>query len=251
MPMSRTYTIRQFAELAGVSMRALRHYDRLGLLSPPRSEASYRLYRDQDLETLEQIVALKFIGLPLKQVKAVLHRDRDAFARALAAQRIILGQKRKAVDAAIQAIEHVEQRIREGKDVDARRLKQIIEVLDMQNDDAATKYQTLLDAKISRLKEMSAERRAELGKQWAELFDDVEKSLNEDPAGSKAQELAARWVKLLEVFNKGAAIDAALMQASAFRVSSAEWPKGMQSFRNPGVWDFIGKALAAREGTSR
>ena len=250
--MTRTYTIRQFAELAGVSVRALHHYDRIGLLSPARSEAGYRLYRDHDLETLEQIVAIKFIGLPLKQIKAVLHLDRETFARALAAQRIILGQKRKALDAATHAIEQVETRIREGKDVDGRSLKQIIGVLDMQNDDTAAKYQTLLDAKISRLKEMSTERRTELGKQWADLFADVEKSLSEDPAGPKAQELATRWVKLLEIFNKGAAFDAALMQAaSAYRVSSAEWPKGMQSFRNPSVWDFIGRALAVRDNASR
>jgi hypothetical protein len=62
---------------------------------------------------------------------------------------------------------------------------------------------------------MSAERRAELGKKWAELFADVEKSLNEEPAGPQVQELATRRVKLLEVFNKGAAIDAALMRAVA------------------------------------
>jgi MerR family transcriptional regulator, thiopeptide resistance regulator len=45
--------------LAGVSVRALHHYDRLGLLKPRRTEARYRLYCNRDLERLEQIVALR------------------------------------------------------------------------------------------------------------------------------------------------------------------------------------------------
>jgi len=63
----RTYGIREFAELAGVTVRALHHYDRLGLLKPRRNQTRYRVYSPKDLETLEQIVALKFIGLPLDQ----------------------------------------------------------------------------------------------------------------------------------------------------------------------------------------
>ena len=245
--MARTYTIRQFAELAGISVRTLHHYDRIGLLKPQRNEAGYRLYRDRDLETLSQIVALKFIGIPLKQIANVLHRDRAEFARALAAQRTILEERRTSLDRAIAAIQRVEARITDGQFADASSLKQIIEVLEMKRDDTTAKYQTLLEAKISTLKAMSADRRAVLGEQWAELFADVEKALNEDPASARAQELAMRWMKLLEVFSKGAAVDAALMQASAYRVSNVEWPKGKQAFRNPAVWDFIGKALTVRE----
>jgi MerR-like DNA binding protein len=49
--------IREFAALAGVTVRALHHYDRLGLLKPSgRSTSAYRLYRDCDLARLEQIV---------------------------------------------------------------------------------------------------------------------------------------------------------------------------------------------------
>jgi len=47
----------------------------------------------------------------------------------------------------------------------------------MQNNDAAAKYQALVDVKISRLKEMSVERKADLGRRWAELFADVNVSM--------------------------------------------------------------------------
>ncbi len=54
------YRIQEFAKLTGVTVRALRHYDRLGLLKPTaRSNAGYRLYRDRDIARLQQIIALK------------------------------------------------------------------------------------------------------------------------------------------------------------------------------------------------
>ena len=61
--------------MAGVAVRALHHYDRLGLLRAGRSGAGYRVYREGDLERLEQIVALKFLGLPLQQIRELPDRD--------------------------------------------------------------------------------------------------------------------------------------------------------------------------------
>ena len=66
---TKLYHAREFAELAGVTVRTLHYYDRLGLLQPSyRSDAQYRLYSQRDLAQLEQIVVLKFLGLPLKSI---------------------------------------------------------------------------------------------------------------------------------------------------------------------------------------
>lgn len=57
------YQVREFAELAGVTVRTLHHYDRLALLKPKRrTAAEYRLYEEKDLERLERIVALKYLS---------------------------------------------------------------------------------------------------------------------------------------------------------------------------------------------
>ena len=66
--MSRFYRVHEFAELAGVTVKALHHYDRLGLLKPGRTEAGYRVYAEPDLERLEQIVALKLRGIPAPEI---------------------------------------------------------------------------------------------------------------------------------------------------------------------------------------
>ena len=81
---AKLYQAHQFAELAGVTVRALHHYDRLGLLKPQhRSAGGYRLYADSDLARQEQIAVLKFLGLSLSQIrdllkdKSSLHDSRD------------------------------------------------------------------------------------------------------------------------------------------------------------------------------
>src|SRR3954463_10359264 len=86
-PVTSVYRVQAFADLAGVTVRALHHYDRLALLRPKRTGAGYRLYSLADLQRLEQIVALKFLGLPLKQIKTVLDRDARALPEVLRAQR--------------------------------------------------------------------------------------------------------------------------------------------------------------------
>ena len=66
-------TVGEVAELAGVSVRTLHHYDELGLVVPSsRSDAGYRLYDHADLERLQEVLALRALGLPLADVAAVL-----------------------------------------------------------------------------------------------------------------------------------------------------------------------------------
>src|SRR5689334_8823147 len=102
--MDKPCRIREFAAHTGVTVRALHHYDRIGLLRPRRTDSGYRLYGTRELERLEQIVALKFIGVPLKQIKAMLDRDASDLPQTLRMQRTLLEEKRRLLDQAIQAI---------------------------------------------------------------------------------------------------------------------------------------------------
>src|SRR5881227_870285 len=96
--------VQEFARLAGVTVRALHHYDRLGLLRAHRNASGYRVYQAGDMERLEQIVALKFLGIPLKDIRTMLARDGSDLAGALHAQRTVLEQRRVLLDRAIRAI---------------------------------------------------------------------------------------------------------------------------------------------------
>ena len=68
------YSIGAFAQLGGVSVRMLRHYDRIGLLVPAEVDPSTgrRRYDANQLTRLNRLVALKHLGFPLEQVRTLL-----------------------------------------------------------------------------------------------------------------------------------------------------------------------------------
>jgi DNA-binding transcriptional MerR regulator len=196
----RTYTTAAFAALAGVTARALHHYDRLGLLKPKRSGAGYRIYSVRDLETLEEIVALKFIGVPLKEIAAIRRQSRGSFVDVLHAQRETLEAKRSTLTRAIAAVAAAEKSLRSGSAIDAELFRQIIEVMrmDTNHEETIAKYSAILRAKVSHISALSAEQRATLQQQWSELVEEVKAALDEDPGGATAQALLDRWVSLLQ-----------------------------------------------------
>jgi DNA-binding transcriptional MerR regulator len=116
MPTKRMYQVKEVARLSGLTIRTLHHYDSLGLLVPgARSAAGYRLYDDDDLLRLQQIVIGRELGLPLEAIRRSL--DDPAFDRrqALLAQRAELAARAqraadmiRAIDAALIAIEEAD-----------------------------------------------------------------------------------------------------------------------------------------------
>src|SRR5215469_12153276 len=103
------YTTSQFAQKAAVTARALRFYDKVGLLSPSEhNEAGYRLYSDEDLWSLQQILALKFLGFSLEEIKVCLQKNRERLQETLAMQKALMQEKRSQLDAVLRAIEQAE-----------------------------------------------------------------------------------------------------------------------------------------------
>ena len=67
------HTVGQVAETLGVTVRTLHHYDEIGLLTPSeRSPAGYRLYTDEDLTRLQNVVVYRRLGFPLEQIMDLL-----------------------------------------------------------------------------------------------------------------------------------------------------------------------------------
>jgi len=117
------YQIKALAELGDVSIRTLRHYDKIGLLRPASiSEAGYRLYNQANLEQLQHILYFKAMGFALKEIGLILndpHFDRN---EALKSHRegLLLEQERltemiSALDLSIQA--HCQNREIKEKDM--------------------------------------------------------------------------------------------------------------------------------------
>ena len=105
-----TYHTGEFAHRAAVTTRTLRYYDRIGLLTPAQvSEAGQRLYTDAELVKLQQILALKLLGFSLAEIRACLAAGPQDFVEALAAQKAMLAEKRRQLDAIITVLDQLEQ----------------------------------------------------------------------------------------------------------------------------------------------
>ena len=102
-------SISQAAKLAGVSIRTLQYYDEIGLLKPSGLTASgYRMYDDNALQTLQQILFFKELGFPLKKIKEILEKpDFDRIA-AFKKQKELFLMKRDRLNRLIQLLERLE-----------------------------------------------------------------------------------------------------------------------------------------------
>lgn len=106
MARERSYRVNEVAQIAGVSVRALHHWDAIGLLVPSRrGDNGYRLYDDEDLLRLQQILVGRELGMPLEAIRRSL--DDPSFDRrsALAEQRAELVRRAKATERMIRAID--------------------------------------------------------------------------------------------------------------------------------------------------
>jgi DNA-binding transcriptional MerR regulator len=242
------YQASEFARLTGVTVRTLHHYDRLGLLKPTgRTSAGYRLYSERDFARLQQIVTLKFIGLPLKQIKSLLDRNALDLQTTLRLQREILGERQRQIESAIEAIERAERHIASGDEPDWEALRKIIEVIEMQNNwDWVKKYYT--EEQLAELKTRGTPEVLERGqREWAVLIKEVEQAVREgvDPSSGRAQSLAARWNGLIEEFTGGN--PEILASLKCLYSDEANWPAGAQKPYTDEVGNFLIQANNSRE----
>jgi DNA-binding transcriptional MerR regulator len=238
------YQASEFAERAGVTVRTLHHYDRLGLLKPSgRTAAGYRLYGERDFARLQQIITLKFIGFPLNQIKKLLDRRDFDLAKIFRFQRSFMEEKRKQLDEAIKALDWAAYVVSSGNDPGPEVFRKIIEVINMSKDMEWTKKYYSDEAKEAIANRQVPQEVIEQGQRdWATLIKEVEAAVGEDPASEKVQKLAARWVELIRGFTGGnPAIQQGLNKMYADR---ANWPTSMPNPFSDEVQQFMMKAVA-------
>jgi DNA-binding transcriptional MerR regulator len=103
---SMSYKVKNVSEIAGVSIRTLHHYDEIGLLKPEFvSSAGYRLYSDEDIERLQQILFFKELDFNLQEIKDILDSPNFDRKHALQTHRKLLMEKKKRIEKIIESVE--------------------------------------------------------------------------------------------------------------------------------------------------
>ena len=92
-------TVHEVSKLAGVSIRTLQYYDKIGLFHPTGyTEAGYRLYDDTDLERLQHILLFRELEFPLKDIKAIINSPDFDRSKALEQQIELLQLKKEHIE---------------------------------------------------------------------------------------------------------------------------------------------------------
>jgi DNA-binding transcriptional MerR regulator len=212
----RRYRVHEFAELAGVTVKTLHHYDRLGLLRPRRTAADYRVYTTADLVRLEQILALKTIGFSLKDIHALLHREALPLPAVFRQQRAVLEEKRRLLERAIRALSDAERAATSASATPTAILQDVIRVMNMQDIDGMRKYYS--DDAWAQWQHYYDDWPSPA---WQALYRDITAALGSDPAAPLAQALADRWQALTKKDAVTPAVRTGLIKAWADR---EHWP---------------------------
>ncbi|WP_422121955.1 MerR family transcriptional regulator [Planococcus sp. X10-3] len=194
------YTVQKLAKLAGVSARALRYYDEIGLLAPARKNSSgYRIYGEREVDKLQQILFYRELGLDLDSIKRIITNPSFDGPGALRMHREKLLAKRAQLDLLINNVESTISAA-EGKSkmADNEKFKGFKQKLVEDNEqqyggEIRGKYgDETIDKSNAKMLNMSEEKYAE----FRRLEDEVLTVLAEardtgDPAGELAQKVAA------------------------------------------------------------
>jgi DNA-binding transcriptional MerR regulator len=201
----------------------LRYYDKAGLLSPScYSEAGYRLYSDDDLLTLQQILALKFLGFSLEEIKACLRSGPQGLQEVLALQKAMMQERRVQLDSIIQALDETEKLLQE-RQCDWESIVRVIRVIQMeQNKEWINKYFTPEQQQaMNQLSEKSYSPAAKQKKaQWGEWTEEDQRQADQqwgaiqaavrrltaegaDPASPEAQAVIEQEQALVAGFTQG------------------------------------------------
>ncbi|WP_040198329.1 MerR family transcriptional regulator [Candidatus Soleaferrea massiliensis] len=99
-------TVKQVSLLTGVSIRTLQFYDEIGLFKPTKiTDAGYRLYDENALETLQQILFFKELDFTLKEIKAIMENPRFDKTAAFKKQRELIQFKRDRLNALLELLD--------------------------------------------------------------------------------------------------------------------------------------------------
>lgn len=200
------YTVKQLADLAGVSGRTLRYYDQIDLLKPAwTNEAGYRIYGSKEVDRLQQILFFRELGVDLGTIKEILESPHFQEEQALREHREQLLQKREQLDLLIQNVEQTLVALEGGRPMtDKEKFIGFKETLIKENEEKygkeiREKYgDKTVDASNAKLMGLTQEQYAEMQKLAEEIVESLAKAVGkEDPSGEEGQrvaELHRKWL---------------------------------------------------------
>jgi DNA-binding transcriptional MerR regulator len=117
------FTVKQLADLAGVTPRTLHHYDQIGLLKPSRTgDNGYRYYGEESLLKLQQILFYRELGLSLEEIKKIMGRRDFEILSALETHKVELGKRITRLEGLIETVDNTISHLKGQKEMSKKQL---------------------------------------------------------------------------------------------------------------------------------
>lgn len=182
--------VKDLSKLTGISVQTLHHYDRVDLLKPSiRLSNGYRIYSEKDLLRLQQIIALKFFGFELSQIKNLL-TDNTSAAEHFAVQAKLLEQKANNLLNASNALKQIIVDATDDKSIPWETMIKLIEVYRMTQQlehdwvkeiFTPEELKQYAEFEIALKAHSTPDQKLAFEQKWAHLVAEIQNNLNEDP----------------------------------------------------------------------
>ncbi len=194
--------IKELAQLVGVSVRTLHHYDKIGLLPAcTRLSNGYRVYTATHVLRLQQITALKFFGFSLQEIKRILCSDLAMLDHFHAQYKLVKNHIASLVSVE-QSLEYILNHCQAGSEVNIHAVLHLMKRYTMSQDLKKTWAADIYTEKeldtFAQLKQSYTDQEIENYQDaWVELITRVKENLHQDPTSAIAKDLALQWHNLL------------------------------------------------------
>lgn len=195
---------KELSKITGVSVRTLHHYDQINLLKPElRQSNNYRLYSEKDLLKLQQIIALKFFGFKLSQIKLLLAQHVDVLKN-FSLQAKFLQEKAENLMQASKILQRVMTDCSHHKSIPWQQIIQLIEVYDMTQQlenswvkEILTSEELNQYAKLQSDLKKNPTDKEKLSQHWNNLMKEIANNLHQDPKSKIGINLGQKCMELV------------------------------------------------------
>ena len=198
------YTVKQLADLAGVTTRTLHYYDEIGLLKPTSvGENGYRHYGKEAALRLQQILFYRELDVSLGEIRKILDAPEFDVQLALRSHRSALRARVERLSRLIETIDRTVEHMRGERTMGAGELfVGFDEETQRRYEEEASRLWGEKHVKESRRRwdSYSKEKRAAILAEGGAIYQDLVAHLGEDPAHEAVQQAIARWHQNLRYF---------------------------------------------------
>lgn len=241
----------ELSKRLGVSIKALRLYERHGLVSPKRSATGWRVYGPEQVARLHQVLALKGLGLTLTRIAGLLRGS--SLADTLEAQEKALLQERARLGSALRRVRKAREQLSAGGGLSLEALVELARgaALPRQLSSAELEaiFAPIIDRHFSPADRIALGKRAydqaQASRQWDALISEAKRlSKIGDPTSAEAAKLARRWKAMIDRFTGG---DPQMLSrvGAVWSDALADPGAALQLPINAKILAFVGQAMSA------